>query len=295
MQVDLCLCTFRRPMVEDTLRSIDALVIPDGMTLRVIVIDNDHGPTAEPVITRVAEEMNVPVTYVHAPAGNISIARNAGLDAADGDWIAFLDDDEIVPKDWLAALFACQGDDDVDAVFGHSKAQYPADAPEWITAVDYHSQIREPRNGQVLTGHTCNAILRWSDARWRDVRFDVERGQSGGEDTAYFFQLSRMGAKFAICEDADVHEAVPAARLTFAWLWRRKLRIGQSYVASADGATQKAKLFILAVFKTIYCHIYALLSVFNETKRNFWLLRGAMHLGVCAGSLKIPTAKLYGN
>lgn len=295
MRIDLCLCTFRRPMVEKTLLSVDRVKIPAGVDFRVIVIDNDTTPSAEEIVTQVATGMSVPVRYIHAPARNISIARNAGLDAAEADWVAFLDDDEVVPIDWLEALLQCQKQGDLDAVFGHSKAQYPSDAPKWITDVDYHSQVREPRGGKVLTGHTCNAILRWAGTPWQNERFEIDRGQSGGEDTAFFFALSRMGAKFAICDDADVFEEVPASRLSFTWLWRRKMRIGKSYVSSATGRGQTVKLFCAAFSKTIYCHMRALLQSANKTKRNFWLLRGTLHLGVCAGCLKFRAAQLYGN
>jgi hypothetical protein len=39
-------------------------------------------------------DLSLDCLYVHAPARNISIARNACLDAADAPLIAFIDDDE---------------------------------------------------------------------------------------------------------------------------------------------------------------------------------------------------------
>ena len=231
---------------------------------------------------------------MHAPGANISIARNAGLDAADGDWVCFLDDDEVVDKDWLTALVARQKETDADAVFGHSRAMYDENAPQWIVDGDFHSQFAAPRGGVVETGHTCNALLRWGDAPWRAERFELERGRSGGEDTEFFFRLRGMGATYAIADDSIVREGVPPSRLTLNWLLRRRFRIGQSYAASAEGIAARIKLFGLAAFKAAYCFLRAGLAFPKEERRAFWLMRGTMHSGVCAGCLKLPQRALYG-
>jgi cellulose synthase/poly-beta-1,6-N-acetylglucosamine synthase-like glycosyltransferase len=46
----------------------------------------------------------VPLRYVLEPRGGLSWARNAGWKAANSDIIAFLDDDEIPDRHWLAEL-----------------------------------------------------------------------------------------------------------------------------------------------------------------------------------------------
>ncbi len=63
--IDICVCTFRRPELADTLRSIAAMDMPSGFDIRVIVADNDDAPTAEPLVTTLARELKLPV---HIPA-----------------------------------------------------------------------------------------------------------------------------------------------------------------------------------------------------------------------------------
>lgn len=295
MRIDVCICTFRRPFVTETMRSVEAARRPEGVSLRAIVIDNDDTPSAEARVTGAAAGMTLPVRYIHAPGANISIARNAGLEAADAGWIAFLDDDELVDADWLEALVARQRDTGADAVFGHSRAHYGPEAPDWIVRGDFHSQYAAPRGGVVETGHTCNALLRWGDAPWRGERFELERGRSGGEDTEFFFRLRRMGARYAIADDAIVREDVPESRLSLRWLLRRRYRIGQSYAASAIGIGARAVLFGSAAVKAGYCYLRAALALFRADRRAFWLMRGTMHAGVCAGCLKLPQGALYGS
>jgi len=294
MKIDVCICTFRRSFVTETLQSVERAQTPPGVEVRVIVIDNDETPSAENLVSAAAATMSRPVHYIHAPAANISIARNAGLDAANGDWIAFLDDDELADPEWLVALVARQNETGADAVFGHSRANYGSDAPAWIVEGDFHSQFAAPRGGVVQTGHTCNALLRWGDTPWRGERFELERGRAGGEDTEFFFRLHRIGARYAIADDSIVREDVPPARLQLSWLLRRRYRIGQSYAVSATMLTERLGLFSFAAVKASYCLFRAGLAVPNPEKRAFWLLRGTMHAGVCAGCLKLRQAVLYG-
>ncbi|MDX1780130.1 MAG: glycosyltransferase family 2 protein [Thalassovita sp.] len=294
MKIDICICTFRRPSVTETLQSVDAAHHPDGAVIRLIVIDNDDRPTARGRVAATAADMALPVRYFHVPGGNISIARNAALDAANGDWIVFLDDDERVDRDWLIALLERQHQTGADAVFGCSRAEYGPGAAGWIVNGDFHSQSPVERGGVIETGHTCNALLRWGAAPWRQQRFDPGRGRSGGEDTEFFFRLRRLGACYAIADSSIVREAVPAARQSLRWLLRRRFRIGQSYAASALSYPERVRLLALAAMKSGYCILRAGLVSGGRERRAFWLLRGVMHAGICAGCLKWPQRALYG-
>lgn len=46
-RVDICVCTFQRPGVTQTLASLMALDVPDGCDARILVIDNDVHPSAK--------------------------------------------------------------------------------------------------------------------------------------------------------------------------------------------------------------------------------------------------------
>lgn len=293
MQVDILMCTFRRPAVVDALRSLDAQEVPGDVQLRIIVADNDETPSARDVVEAAAATMTTPVHYVHAPARNISIARNACLDAATGDWVAFIDDDETAPPAWISNLMAQS--DGVDAVFGPAIAQYGDDAPAWMAAQNVHSNIPERRGDTVETGHTCNALLRWRGAAWQDQRFDLARGKTGGEDTEFFFRIRQMGAQFAIAEDAIVTEDVAQSRMRTSWVLQRKYRMGQSYAAAATSTAGRIKLGVLALAKMLFSAVMGILTLWSEEKRMFWLMRAALHLGVISGCLSLKQPEIYGH
>jgi succinoglycan biosynthesis protein ExoM len=294
-RVDVLVCTFRREEVGQALASLGAQILPEGTTMGIVVADNDETPSAQARVTQAAAALPCPVTYVHAPARNISIARNACLEATDADWVAFFDDDEEADPDWLATLFRRAEETGADGVFGPALADYPPEAPGWIRSQDYHSNTPERRGDTVETGYTCNALLRWSGTRWQDERFDLARGRSGGEDTEFFFRLRRLGARYEIADTAIVREPVAPERMSFDWLRRRKFRMGQSYAASAATPGARLKLGLSALGKAGICGAAALAFLPFEARRNFWALRGAMHVGVCAGCLSLRQAELYGH
>lgn len=294
-RIDILMCTFQRPQVTDALVSLRDLKCPDDVEIRIIVADNDTVPSAREGVEKLAAQPGYPIIYLHAPERNISIARNACLDASDADWVAFVDDDETFPEAWLSKMWNRVRETGVDAVFGPVRAIYPQSAADWIKALDLHSNHAvRLADGTVETGYTCNALLRLQATKWREERFDLTRGQSGGEDTDFFFRLGRMGAKYEIADDAEVFEKAAENRLSYRWLAQRRFRMGQSHVTSQTGFLGRFTLVAKALAKAGFSFGMALVTLLDPVKWRFWSLRGMLHLGVVAGSLKVPDLKSYG-
>ena len=105
MLIDILMCTFRRPMVGEAIAAIGRLNLPPDTDLRLVIADNDDTDSARDVVARAALTLPFPCHYIHAPARNISLARNACLDAATQrrqQPILRLDCDETVDPDWLS-------------------------------------------------------------------------------------------------------------------------------------------------------------------------------------------------
>ena len=103
--IDICICTYRRPSIAETLRSIAAQTGVE-VALRVIVADNDQTDAARSFVEAAGRDAGLDLLYVHAPARNISIARNACLDAVEAPLTAFLDDDLVASPTWLSAILS---------------------------------------------------------------------------------------------------------------------------------------------------------------------------------------------
>lgn len=282
MTVDVAICTFRRPSVTRALASVAEQSLSDDLSLRVIVADNDDTPSARGGVEAVARALGLRLTYVHAPARNISVARNACLAAATGDWLAFLDDDEEAAPGWLQALINCARAEGADAVFGPALAVYPDGAPRWMARGDFHSNRPVRRAGRAETGHSCNALIRRA-ALPPDLRFRPELGQSGGEDTDFFHRLGRSGARMTICDAAMVTEQVPPHRLRLGWLAERRFAEGRHYAGSAGRS--RAALVATGLAKSAVCLTLALPLALRPPRAARMALRGLFHAGVAAGAL----------
>ncbi|HEY8614655.1 glycosyltransferase family 2 protein [Phenylobacterium sp.] len=296
MNVDVGVCTFRRAAVAETLVSLGDQRLPDGVVMRVVVADNDETNEAEGRIRAGAEAAGVALTYVHAPSRNISLARNACLDAASGDFLAFIDDDETATPGWLAALLAEAGRGGWDAVLGPVKAVYEAEAPNWLVAGDFHSTAPVQVDGKILKGYAGNVLIRMDAVRSRGLRFNLALGRQGGEDDDFFYRLTDTGGTIGYAPDALAYEPVPAGRASLQWLLKRSFRTGQTHGARLEarhhGPAKIAQIGVAGA-KSGVCLAGAAASVLSPARRSRWLVRGSMHAGVVARLAGLKELQLY--
>lgn len=98
----IAICTRDRPVrLARCLDGIEALELPEGMEWpQVLVVDNAPPDDS----TRQAVAGCGGVDYVVEPLQGLNVARQRALEAARGDWIAFLDDDVVPDPTWLRGL-----------------------------------------------------------------------------------------------------------------------------------------------------------------------------------------------
>lgn len=290
--IDVCICTFRRPSIAATLRSIAAQRLPPNLKLRVIIADNDTSPTRQEEIEAVCRSCGIEYLYVHAPEKNISTARNACLAHARSDWIAFIDDDETAAPDWIARLVEMRADR--QCIFGVSRAVYEqASASPWMIEGDFHSHFVGPRDG-AHNGSTCNVLIDRVFVARHGIQFREELGRIGGEDTMFFHDLLDRGAAFGYVPEAIVHEPVPANRATLRWLLRRRYRSGQiHFLVLRRAGRNRLSIAASAFIRVVFCGTGALISI-RMRNRVAQLTRGALHAGVLASACGAGLYQEYG-
>lgn len=295
--VDICICTYHRPAISNTLRSLSRQRDCDGILFRVVVADNAADSSQRQSIEATARELGLDVTYVHAPARNISIARNACLDAARQEWLAFLDDDEIASPMWLCSLVAEAKRGNWDAVLGPVEAVYSKSAPHWIRAGDFHSTRPVFVHGRIETGYTGNVLIRRAAIVRAGLRFRTELGRSGGEDEDFFNRLRNVGGRIGFAPAALAYEAIAAERTSLRWLMRRNFRAGQTYgaglLARSRNVLDRFRALMMAMTKAIACSAGALFHLPTAERRNRFLTRAALHCGVVARLAGLSEIKLY--
>ena len=227
MDVSICIATHRRP--EGLARLLESLARakrPPGLRAEVVLVDNDPATDpAHPAAEGVALP-DLPLCRLREPRRSIAYARNCAVAAARGRWLAFVDDDEVVDEGWLAAYWRCVSERNADGFFGPVLPRLEGVCTSWLDPGLFFARPRPPSGARVEGegARTGNALVR--GALFRELAFDPTFGRSGGSDTLLFRQLALRGARFEWCDEAVVHESVPAERHRLGWLARRAFRGG---------------------------------------------------------------------
>ncbi|WP_034857022.1 glycosyltransferase [Sinorhizobium sojae] len=297
LRIDIGICTFRRPELAETLRSLASTAHPADALVRIIVADNDVTPSASALVEALRPGLPFEVAYVHCPASNISIARNACLDNSTADFLAFIDDDETASPEWLTKLLETARSTGADAVLGPVRAHYGQSAPSWMRRGDFHSTLPVWIGGDIRTGYTCNTLLKLKAPALDGRRFKLALGRSGGEDTDFFTGMHRSGGRIAFAPEAWAREPVPEARASLAWLAKRRFRSGQTHGRLLAEKAHGLRLFrnlALAVAKFSYCTLAAAVTFPAPVQRYRYALRGLLHAGVVSGLLGHDAIEQYG-
>jgi succinoglycan biosynthesis protein ExoM len=299
MVIDICVCTYKRQHVAETLRSLARQSSRPDWDIRIIVADNDETASARELVDATARECGLTLTYIHAPARNISVARNACLDAATAPLVAFIDDDVEAEPTWLNALLAVIETRKADVVLGPVQAVYDPECPDWIVEGDFFSARPVWVHGEIVTGYSCNVLFRRTAAAVQGLRFREEFGRTGGEDTIFFAAVHRAGGVIAYAPDAIVTEAVPDQRAHLQWLLKRSFRAGQThgtFLLEANGTKPlvRTRFLAMAFAKAVFCLMMVVPNILKAARAHYWLLRGILHCGVVARLLGKGEIQQYG-
>ncbi len=102
MLCSICIATFKRPkLLDKLLESLVTQNIRSDLNLEIIVVDNDNNKSAELILKNYIDQYNIIFKYLIEPIKNISLARNKGVANAKGEYILFIDDDEIASPNWI--------------------------------------------------------------------------------------------------------------------------------------------------------------------------------------------------
>ncbi|MBW2693612.1 MAG: glycosyltransferase family 2 protein [Deltaproteobacteria bacterium] len=235
--VSICIATYRRPEgLSRLLDSLDRLKIPIGTHVEIIVIDNDREESAASVARSRSGSIG-PIRYCVEPRQNIALARNRALSEASGEWVLFIDDDEVADENWVSEYLKLAEREPCDGAFGPVLIRLEEVVTPWLDVETFYTRRRHPTGELLAAGdlYTSNAFL---GRRLFDERsFDPAYGITGGEDSELFGRMLRSGARFLSCDEALVVEFVPPERHRFGWLAQRAFRGGCVHTRIARSST----------------------------------------------------------
>ncbi len=117
--------------VEKYLRAcVDSILSQSYQELEIILVD-DGSPDCCGDICDTYQKQDCRVRVIHKDNGGLSDARNAGLKMATGEWIIFVDGDDVLHPEFVEMLFILARDSEADiSVCGRQK--FTDDfAPKW--------------------------------------------------------------------------------------------------------------------------------------------------------------------
>src|SRR3989449_3947897 len=233
--ISVCICTYKRPRFLK--RLLEELGVQDSgglFTYSIVVADNDLSESAKPVVDDFTAVSPITVTYCVESRQNIALARNKAIENANGDFVAFIDDDEFPTKRWLLTLFTACNEYDVDGVLGPVKSHFDEEPPEWVVKGKFYERPTYP-TGFVIDwrkGRTNNVLLNKRIFAAGEQPFRPEFRT--GEDQDFFRRMIEKGHVFIWCNEAVAYEVVPPIRWKRTFMLRRALLQGTVSLLHAD-------------------------------------------------------------
>lgn len=136
--------------VEKYLKDCMESVLAQTYTDFQVVLVDDGSTDGCPGICDAYAEQDARVKVIHKTNGGLSDARNAGTEAAEGDWIFYLDSDDYLEKNALETVVNIQKEYQSDIVVGNYSYLYE----------DHEDTAQTPYNGIcVLNNHDAMEAL----------------------------------------------------------------------------------------------------------------------------------------
>lgn len=227
--ISIAIPTYRRNELLSRVLTQVQRQVANGPLCEVLVIDNDPDASAR----QIAKGYDG-ARYIHEPRPGVVHARNKAISAAQGDYIVFLDDDEIPEDGWLHA-FQTRADAGDIACFGYIAPSFEGEPSDslWAVLDSMFSRRFNQRTGADISRYraylgTGNSMFKRSVLLTSGTPepFDP-RFNRGGEDVWLLRKLvDEHGITLTWCNEAVVTEIVPSDRMTLRYVLARKYSSG---------------------------------------------------------------------
>jgi glycosyltransferase involved in cell wall biosynthesis len=228
--VSVILPTYNRSA--GVLRALDSALdqIASPRSYEIIVVDNNSTDDTPQVAERAAREHQGRVRWIRELRQGVAYARQAGIDAAAADILAFFDDDVRVSREWVATIQRYfREDPDVECLGGKVLPEWSAPPPRWLTTEhwaplalqDFGNEpmvvsLENPR-GLISANLACRRSLVERIGGFSPLFQRVKDGIGSLEDDEWIRRVWRAGARTKYVPDLVAWTEVPPARLTKAY------------------------------------------------------------------------------
>jgi glycosyltransferase involved in cell wall biosynthesis/peptidoglycan/xylan/chitin deacetylase (PgdA/CDA1 family) len=243
MKITVIVCTYNRcQILAKTLESIAAQTVPEPVTWEVLVVDNNSIDQTGEVIRDFCRHYPGRFRHLSEPQQGLSYARNTGIRNAQGEILAFADDDAIVEPDWLWNLTSALKGGEWAGAGGRIIPLWSKPVPSWLS-LDGDDTTGpfgrfEPHVGAGALNRPAYggnmAFRRETFDKYGGFRVDLGRSASnlqGREDLEFCNRLFAGGEKIRYEPQAIVHHLIAECRMERKYVLRWWFWYGRSEVA----------------------------------------------------------------
>lgn len=238
--ISAVVCTFNRAdLLTGALESLCEQDLPANQ-YEIIVVDNASTDETNQLVQSIIDKHpGHRIVYIYEAQPGLGYARNTGFRQAQGEYIAYTDDDALLPKDWLSrAVQLHHMTPPPLCVGGKITPFYTTAKPEWYkdcySTATWGDEPRLLRRGESFSGP--NMIWRKS-ALENSPGFAVHVGVKGnelslGEETMLFEQLWMQPDPpvFYYSPDLVVKHWVPPFKMKVSYRLKRQFVAGEIQV-----------------------------------------------------------------
>jgi glucosyl-dolichyl phosphate glucuronosyltransferase len=240
MKVSVIVCTFNRARIlPRALESLSASVLPESVEWEVLVVDNNSHDGTREVATEFCQRHSAHFRYIFESKPGKTNALNRGIQEAQGEALAFTDDDVTVSPAWLQTLTAHLGENWAGAA-GRILLEGEFSLPKWIPRDQKYAlaplTVFDPAiEAGPLLESPFGANMAFSRRVFQKhgyFRTDLGPGLGGSipqksEDSEFGHRLLAAGERLRYEPEAVVYHSLPPSRLRkdyfLAW-WFDKAR-----------------------------------------------------------------------
>jgi glycosyltransferase involved in cell wall biosynthesis len=244
MRITVILCTYNRcEKLPKALDSTLRITFPNSADWEVLIVDNNSTDQTRLIAEEYCRNYPRRFRYLFEPAQGKSHALNAGVRAARGNILAFMDDDVTVEPTWLQNLTAPLFDDKWAGAGGRICLDEDFSPPPWmrvhgpysmggpIAALfdlgDKPGELSQPPFG------TNMAFRKSMFDKYGDFRVDLgprPGSEIRGEDTEFAERLLTAGERLWYAPSAVVYHPAQQDRLTKKFLLHYWFGVGQAAI-----------------------------------------------------------------
>ena len=237
MKVSIVLCTYSPDRYDDFCEAADSLLTQTYDDTELVIVVDGRESVHERVLEDYGDYEDV---QIHCNDENLGLleSRNRGAELADGDLVAFIDDDAVADERWVEELVAAYEENDVEAVGGKMTPIWVADEPTYLPE-EFYWLVGVTHRGFGDEGEVRNTF--GSNISFdRDVFLELDgfdpdiggrkgdRNLQGGETELAARLREDFGGTFYYNPDAEVGHKVFEYRTDLGWLLRRSFWQGYS-------------------------------------------------------------------